>query len=72
MPPRVTSQRLHRRVVNNLDRTFEGGFKIEANPPLRKVMGLTYRPIMLDWPGVADGHHVIAPVPGEFFDSSDH
>src|SRR5215469_11229094 len=56
----VASERLHRRVVNDLDWTLESGFEIEANPPLREVMGLGYRPIVLDRPWIPDGHHVVS------------
>src|SRR5262249_13508321 len=54
------------------DRAAEGGLKIEPDPTRDKVMRLSNRPTMQNRPRVADGHHVIRPVPGKLLDSGDH
>src|SRR5215472_18312751 len=51
---------------------MESSLKIEAHPTLRKVTGLRYRPIGVNWPGIPHGHNVILPVASQFLNTSDH
>ena len=68
----VAPQGLHGRIVDNLDRAAEGGLIVEPDPTRDKVMRLGNRPAMQNRSRVADGHHVILPVPGKLLDSGDH
>lgn len=68
----VTSQRLHRRVVHNFDRSPERGFEIETPPTLSEVPRLGDRPVAKDRSRVADRDNVIRPILDQFSDLGDH
>ncbi len=58
----VTAQSLHGGVIDDLDRAFEGSFKIETLPTLSQVPRFGNGPVLQDGPRVTDGNGVIFPV----------
>jgi len=68
----IASQGLHRRIINDLNRTPERGSKIKANPPRCQVMRLGDRPVLDNCAGIAHRHRVIPPRSGEPLDAGDH
>src|SRR5262249_6870430 len=68
----VAAQSLHGGIIDHLDRAFERGLEIKSYPTAPEIMRFHKRPIPDDHSRVANGYRLILPVPGEFFNSSDH
>jgi hypothetical protein len=68
----IAAQCLHRRIVHDLDRTFEGGGKVESDPARREVAWFGDDLPLLHTAGVADRHHFVLPIFRETLDPSDH
>jgi len=63
----VASERLHGRIVQHLDRAFEGGFEIETGPTLSQIPGFRNGPVFgAQVRGVTDGDNIVFPVSNEF------
>ncbi len=62
----VASERLHGRIVQHLDRAFEGGFEIETGPTLSQIPGFRNGPVSEHRSGVTDGDNIVFPVSNEF------
>ncbi len=68
----VTSQGLHGRVVNDLNRMPECSAEIKPHPAGSQIMRFGNRPIVQDRPGIAKRNHVIFPGSDDPLDAGDH
>src|SRR5262249_60290949 len=68
----ITPQGLHGRIIDDLHRAAEGGFKVKSDPPLSEVIRLCYGPTPQNGSRIADRYHVILPIANQLLDSGDH
>ena len=68
----VAPEGLHRGIVDDLDGTTKRCREIEPDPAVGEVAGFGDRSVSDNLPGVADGNHVVLPIPGELQDTGDH
>src|SRR4029077_9941462 len=61
-PSIVTAQRLHRRVVDNLDRPRKGALEIKSNPSSPQIVWLQNDPIIPNDAGITNRHAVVIPI----------
>ena len=68
----VTAQRLHRGIVDDLDRASEGGSIVESDPARAEVTRLHHRTTLQHRARIADRHRVVFPARGDALDSAHH
>ena len=68
----VTTQRLHRSVVDDLDRTCKRRSIVESDPACTEVTWLRNRTTVEDRSWKADRHRVVRPLRGNGLDAVDH
>src|SRR4029077_5471926 len=68
----VAPERLHRCIVHDLDRTFEGCFEVETSPSFSKIPWLRNRLVPKNWTGITDGNGFVLPIRNELLHASNH
>src|SRR5262249_31788432 len=68
----VAAQRLHRRIVDDLDGTSEGGLVVEGDPTRPQIARLHDRRTVEQGARVADRYGVVLPAPGDGLDAGHH
>src|SRR5262245_38962284 len=68
----IAPQRLHGRIVDDLDGAPEGGCKIKPDPTRAEVLRFGHHVTLEYRPRVANRYRVIRPLSGELFDDGDH
>src|SRR5882724_4780190 len=68
----VTSKRLHSGIVYDFHRALESGFKIEPNPTRSKVSRFCLWTATKNRPRIAQGYHIIFPIPRALLDPRNH
>src|SRR5271167_4980846 len=68
----VAPQSLHGGIVDELYRSPERSLKVKPDPTGRQVMWFGNRPVLDNWPGIANRNRVILPFSGELLYAGDH
>ena len=68
----IAAQRLHGRVINDLDGTAKCAFKIKSDPPGRQVMRVGDRPVLHNRAGISHGDSPVFPPFSKPLDASNH
>src|SRR5215469_17303594 len=69
-PAFITAQGLHRRIVDEFQRTSEHMFKAKANPTWCEIRRFSDRTFVERGPRIASRNHVVLPIAGEFINAS--
>src|SRR5262249_39109988 len=68
----IAPQRLHGRIIDELDGTPEGRCEVKPDPTRAEVMRFGHHVTPEYRPRVTNRDHIIRPLPGELLDSRNH
>src|SRR5438874_3508053 len=68
----VTPERLHRCIIHDFNRTFEGCFKVKTGPSFAKIPWFRNRPIPDDRTRITNGDGFILPIGDQFPHAANH
>src|SRR5262245_24400165 len=68
----IAPQRLHGRIIDELDGIPEGSLEVKPDPTRAEVMRFGHHVTLEYQPRVAYRYHIIRPLPGELLDSGNH
>src|SRR5215471_5025912 len=68
----VTSNGLHRGVIDHFNRTAEGFFKVETHPSITEILGFCRRPTVQDGSRIPKRDDFVRPIGGESLDLLHH